>query len=48
LLVDEVREELAFLWEEYARADLSTLSPAAQRLREVLIQSFEEEAGDAS
>jgi hypothetical protein len=37
-LVEEIASSLFFLWDEYAQAAPEKLSPAAQRLREVLLQ----------
>lgn len=43
-LVDAVRDELAFLWEQYVVDTASPLSPSGHRLRATLVSLFEEVA----
>lgn len=46
-LAVELAEQLAMLWDEFARADDDSLEPSAQQLKRVLLQTFEE-VGDAT
>lgn len=46
-LVDAVRDELAFLWEQYVADVTSRLSPSGQALRDTLLSLFEEVADAA-
>ena len=46
-LVDAVRDELAFLWEQYVLDTASPLSPSGGRLRATLLSLFEEVANAA-
>ena len=41
-LVEEVREQLAFMWQEYALADDETLTESAQKVKAILRASFKE------
>jgi hypothetical protein len=47
-LIDEVCEQIAFLWDAYAQADDSKLTPEAQQLKEALLKSVSVERQDAS
>jgi len=41
-LLDEIEEEVVFLWDEYACAEPEDLSPKAQELRLVILQRMKE------